>query len=149
MNVAAEDVAIFYAAAFGFIMCKNKRACLQLLFDAADIGCSIPIGRQYIMIADDEVDAELSKIIAPFNKKIHFLIGMTVKKITHNDEFFCFKILYLGSKPLHVFFKNGLRYGNAVLAEMACFAKMQVGEDQCFFFFPENTAACREQETVV
>ena len=74
---------------------------------------------------------------------------MAVKKIAHNDQLLRFKVLHLGSKPLNIFFKNCLRYSNAVLAKVSRLAKVQIRKDECFFFFPKNTPAGRKQKAVV
>ncbi len=116
MYMSAEDVAVCNACTFGLIMRKNKRPALPLTADALNICLGIPCFGQYIVVANDELNIELGKIVSPFQKQFHFLIDMTVKKIAHNDQLFGFKILHLGSKPLYIFFKNSLRHCNAVFA---------------------------------
>lgn len=127
--------------AFGFIVCKNKRAFLQLAVNAVYILLAVPAGRQYIVVADHQFNLEVCKITAPSFKQFHFEILPAVKKIAHNDESCCFKVLHRIGKPLHIFLKNILGYGNAMLAKMTCFAKMKIGEDERAGFFPKNTPA--------
>ncbi len=72
-----------------------------------------------------------------------FFVARTVKKIAHYQYSLWLKILYLRQQPLKVFFKDRLRYSNTALPEVPCFAKVQVGQDEYLFLFPENATPCR------
>ncbi len=50
-----------------------------------------------------------------------FFIAFAVKHIANNNYLQWFKKLQLRYQPLHIFFKNSLRYSDAGFSEMACF----------------------------
>ena len=72
-----------------------------------------------------------------------------MEKIAYDDEFFRFEKLYLAEEPVQVIAVHFARNGNPALPEMTGFAQVQVRQDQCFFFFPENAAFCSEYEVLI
>ena len=81
----------------------------------------------------------MRKIVPPFFKQIHFLIGHAMKKIAHYHKPAGFKVLKLRNQALQIFGVNVLWYWYARLSKMAGFSKMKIGSNQCIFFFPKNT----------
>src|SRR5688500_5089379 len=71
---------------------------------------------------------------------------MAVEKIAYGVQVLRAEKISQCDEPLQVFLENSLRHGNAGFTEMTGLADMQVGNDQRFFFFPENTALCRKPE---
>ena len=69
-------------------------------------------------------------------------IIMTMKHVADNDQLFRVINLYLCNQPLHIFFKDRLRNGDACFTKMPGLAKMEIRKDKDFFFFPKNTAIC-------
>lgn len=67
-------------------------------------------------------------------------IGAAVKQVADNDKLTGFEKLNLGEQALHIFPEYGLRNSNTAFTKVAAFAKMKIGKDQSFFFFPKNTA---------
>lgn len=101
------------------------------------------------MVAFNENDVDVRNILPPLQEKFQFLIGLTVKKVANDEQLNRFVKLNGGKQALQVFFKNILRNGNAGFAEMAGFAKVQVGNNQCFFFFPVDAPLRRKPEGVL
>jgi hypothetical protein len=149
MYMSAENKTVFPLTAVGLVMRKNEAAYLQLPWHQFDGCTAVPFMCQYIVIANHQFQLQGSMIVSPAQEKVHLLVGMTVKKITHDHQVIWFEELYLGRKSLQVFFEYGLRNGNAVLAEMTRLTKMQIGKYQCLFFFPKNATCGRKYKTVI
>jgi hypothetical protein len=54
------------------------------------------------------------------------------------------KVLHLLHQPMEIFFVYILWNGNAGFPEMTGFPKVQVRNNQCFFFFPEQASFCTQ-----
>ena len=103
-----------------------------------DIALQVPLIVQDIVVAADQFDLDVREILSPFPEQFQFLVFTTVKEIAYNNKLPGLKVLDLLDQPLEVLFVNSLGNRYAKFSEMACFPKMQVCQDQRFFFFPEN-----------
>ncbi len=91
----------------------------------------------------------MRKIIAPLQEPVVFYILDAVKEITHDHQLAGFKELDAVYQPLHVFFSNRSRDGDPAFAEVACFADVQVRQDEYLLLLPENSPAAMQDEIVI
>jgi hypothetical protein len=104
-----------------------------------NIALLVPLIMKDIMIAPDEFDLDIGEVVPPFAEQLQFLVLAAMEEIAYYNELPWLKVLQLLDQALQVFFVNSLWNGDAIFPEMSCFTKMQIRQDQCFFFFPENT----------
>ncbi len=122
------------------IMYKQEIPDPQFLLAQIYRGSLVPAIVEDIVIASDKPDDKIGKVGPPFLEEGQFLVFSAVKKIPDDQQLAGLKILYLCHQPLEVIAIDRGRHGDARFAEMPGLAEMQVGYDQRFFFFPEDTA---------
>lgn len=123
---------------FGDVMDKAECSPLQMFFVHFDARLFVPVLFEDIVIAFDQVYVDAGQVLAPSSEKRQFAVLSTVKKISHDEQLPGLEILYLRQQPVKVFLVDGGWHGDTGFAEMSCFAKMKIGEDERFFLFPED-----------
>jgi hypothetical protein len=81
----------------------------------------------------------MTQVLAPALEKIKLKVVMAMKKITHHDQLYRFKMLDQLHKPLHIGLHYALWNRDPCLAEMAAFAQVQIRKNQGFLFLPVKT----------
>lgn len=127
---------------FGYIVYKRKITIVGSAIDHFYACIRIPVTVKDIMIAHYQLNIELFKIPAPFYKKGMLFIVAAVKHVADHEHVFGFKGLEQRNKPLYIFFKNILWYGNAAFPEMPAFAQVKIAQQECFLILPENAFVC-------
>jgi len=117
---------------------KAKCSQLQVLFMNFDACLFVPVLFQDVMIAFDQVYMDIGKVIPPAPEKGQLVILPAVKKVSYDEQLPRLKILYLRQQPVKVLLVDGRRHCDTGFTEMSRFAKMKIGENERFFFFPED-----------
>ena len=90
------------------------------------------------MVAFYQSDPQKLKITPPFFEPLQLGVCSAVKKIADDDQALRVKIPEKGHQSLQILLIDGLGDRDPRFTEMACFAEMQIGNDQGFLFFPEQ-----------
>ena len=145
----AEQVLAIILFALFKVMNEGEWSNLIAIFYNGNVCLLVPGAFEDVVIAFYKNDVQVFNIGAPFQEHVQFFVGVTVKEIAYNYELFRFEELQQVHEALHVFFINRLGNCDAGFAEMAGFTKMQVGNDQCFLFFPKDAAVWAQAEGLV
>jgi len=138
VDVAGKTIRIAVLV-FGDVVYKTECFQLQVFFMHFDTCLFIPILFQDVMVAFDQANVDIGKVISPSPEEGQLVVLAAVKKISYDEQLQGLKILYLRQQPMKVLFIDGGWHRDTGFTKMSCFAKMKIGEDERFFFFPKDT----------
>ena len=94
-------------------MYEAKRSDLQLSRVNGDTCLCVPILVQNVVVAFDEPDSQVGKVLSPPAEERQLLVLAAMKKIPYDEQLPRLKILDLCQQPVKVLLVNRSRHGDA------------------------------------